>query len=146
MGVSDLADNVSILFFTLFIRNAFCSFLGTNTTMFAGFRACWCLKGHYRLDRFGPCTACSGKGVECSDDKLDLSRGFYWNWGDRDGNYSKSTYKLFITNLAIRNDKYNERTTNNQKLINAYEKIPVSEELTHNALRVILDHFVPTVD
>ena len=35
---------------------------------------------------------------------------------------------------------------NYQKLINAYEKIPVSEELTHNALRVILDHFVPTVD
>ena len=111
MGVSDLADNVSINFFTLFFRNAFCSFLGTNTTMFAGFRACWCLKGHYRFDRFGPCTACSGKGVECSDDKLDLSRGFYWNWGGRDGNYSKSTYKLFITNLAIRNDKYNERTT-----------------------------------
>ena len=124
MGVSDLADNVSIIFFTLFIRNAFCSFLGTNTTMFAGFRACWCLKGHYRLDRFGPCTACSGKGVECSDDKLDLSRGFYWNWGDHDGNHSKSTYKLFITNLAIRNDKYNERTTRfNGKLPKAYKCI-----------------------
>ena len=124
MGVSDLADNVSIIFFTLFIRNAFCSFLGTNTTMFAGFRACWCLKGNYRLDRFGPCTACSGKGVECSDDKLDLSRGFYWNWGDHDGNHSKSTYKLFITNLAIRNDKYNERTTRfNGKLPKAYKCI-----------------------
>ena len=79
--------------------------------MFAGFRACWCLKANYRLDRFGPCTACPGKGVECSDDKLNLLRGFYWNWADHDGNYSKSTYKLLIANLAIRNDKYNAQTT-----------------------------------
>jgi len=79
--------------------------------MFAGLRACWCLKNYYRLDRFGPCTACPGQGVECANDKLNLSRGFYWKWTDNNRNDSKSNYKLLIANLATEIDKYSNETT-----------------------------------
>ena len=78
--------------------------------MFAGFRACWCLRNYHRLDRFGPCKACPAQGVECSHDKLNLSRGFYWKWANNSRNDNKSTYKLLIANLANENDKYNNNT------------------------------------
>ena len=83
---------------------------GTNTKIFAGFRACWCLRNYHRLDRFGPCTACPGQGVECSHDKLNLSGGLYWKWADNSRNDNKSTYKLLIANLANENDKYDNNT------------------------------------
>ena len=78
--------------------------------MFAGFRGCWCLKNYYRLDRFGPCAACPGHGVECFNDKLNLSHGFYWKWADNSRNDNKSTYKLLVANLAIESDRYNNKT------------------------------------
>ncbi|XP_078365430.1 uncharacterized protein LOC144649736 isoform X1 [Oculina patagonica] len=84
---------------------------GTNTTTLAGFRACSCLRNHFRLDRFGPCTVCPGHGVECSKDTLHLSRGFYWSWmGNESKSDNKKAYKLLIKNLAIESDSYNKET------------------------------------
>ena len=78
--------------------------------MFAGFRACWCLRNYHRLDRFGPCKACPAQGVECSHDKLNLSREFYWKWANNSRNDNKSIYKLLIANLANENDKHDNNT------------------------------------
>ena len=84
---------------------------GTNTTTLAGFRACKCLRNHFRLDRFGPCTVCPGYGVECSNDTLRLSRGFYWSWmGNGSNSDNKNVYKLLIANLAVESDSYNKET------------------------------------
>lgn len=85
--------------------------LGTNTTMLAGYRACWCLKNYFRMDRFGPCTACPSQGVECFNDTLLLSRGFYWSWlGNGRNSDNKNVYKLLNVNLAIESDSYNNKT------------------------------------
>ena len=80
--------------------------LGTNTTALAGFRACRCLENYFRLDRFGSCTACPGQGVECSNDTLRLSRGFYWSWTKNGNTSQKYLYKLLIANLAMESDSY----------------------------------------
>lgn len=79
--------------------------------MFAGFRACWCLRNHYRLDRFGPCRACPSQGVECSKDRLTLSGGFYWKWTDDSKTDNKNTYKLLIANLGEESERYDNKTT-----------------------------------
>lgn len=84
--------------------------LGTNTTTLAGFRACRCLENYFRLDRFGPCTACPGLGVECSNDTLRLSRGFYWSWTRNGSKSDKYFYKLLIAGLAIESDTYDNES------------------------------------
>lgn len=86
------------------------SILGTNTTTLAGFRACRCLENYFRLDRFGSCTVCHRQGVECSNDTLRLSRGFYWSWTRNGSNSDKYFYKLLIANLAIESDSYNNES------------------------------------
>lgn len=58
------------------------------------------------MDRFGSCTACPGHGVECSNDTLRLSHGFYWSWTSNGSNSQKYLYKLLIANLAIESDSY----------------------------------------
>ncbi|XP_078365434.1 uncharacterized protein LOC144649737 isoform X2 [Oculina patagonica] len=84
---------------------------GTNTTSLAGFRACSCLRNYFRLDRFGPCKVCPGHGVECSNDTLHLSFGFYWTWNsNRSNSNNKTFYKLLIANLEIESDSYNKET------------------------------------
>ena len=41
------------------------SFSGTLSNETAKHRACRCLRNFYRLDRFGPCTACPPNGFVC---------------------------------------------------------------------------------
>ncbi|CAH3181072.1 unnamed protein product [Porites lobata] len=55
---------------------------GTNTTAFAGFRACKCLKDHYRTNLFGACKPCE-LGLECQDDCANLKDGFWWKWKNK---------------------------------------------------------------
>ena len=52
---------------------------GTDTTAFAGFRACKCLKDHYRTNLFGACKPCE-LGLECQDESVNLKDGFWWKW------------------------------------------------------------------
>ena len=55
---------------------------GTDTTAFAGFRACKCLKDHYRTNLFGACKPCE-LGLECQDESVNLKDGFWWKWKNK---------------------------------------------------------------
>lgn len=52
---------------------------GTQSETLAGDRACWCLEGHARVDRFGPCLPC-GTGLNCTSDIRMLAQGYYWEF------------------------------------------------------------------
>lgn len=71
---------------------------GTNKKKHAGFRACYCLDGFSRTDRFGACTLCLDEGTNCTGkDYKTIKNGYFWNWDFR--NASKAHYKRFIANL-----------------------------------------------
>ena len=80
---------------------------GTNLRAFAGFRACFCLHGNYRLDRFGPCFACS-QGYTCVNGTATLARGFYWKWSDKK---TQQLYAEFEDSLQIIDNSFSNSLT-----------------------------------
>ena len=70
---------------------------GTDPLSFAGYRACKCLKGYHRTDRFGGCKLCED-GLRCDNDSIvTLNDGYWWKW--RNETY-KLLYKNFTTSLV----------------------------------------------
>ena len=65
---------------------------GTETTAFAGFRACKCLKDYYRTNLFAACKPCT-LGLECQDDFANLKDGFWWKW---ENTTHRELYRNFI--------------------------------------------------
>ncbi|XP_068756626.1 putative leucine-rich repeat-containing protein DDB_G0281931 [Montipora capricornis] len=66
---------------------------GTDTKSFAGFRACYCLKGFFRRHMFADCESCEQQdGLECENDAVSLQPGYWWKW-ENDAN--KELYKSF---------------------------------------------------
>ncbi|XP_071850989.1 uncharacterized protein [Apostichopus japonicus] len=82
---------------------------GTDHSIHAGFRACFCKRNYTRIDRFGLCTLCLPEGLNCNNDFKSLSRGYYWNWSFPGMNVS--LYSSFVTNLLTLNDSYDPSTT-----------------------------------
>jgi hypothetical protein len=82
---------------------------GTNTTSFAGFRACSCLKNSYRLDRFGPCLPCPSQGNICQGDVLTLSPGYHWSL--KGPGFSIKEYEQVVENLEIESDDYDRNNS-----------------------------------
>ncbi|XP_038061718.1 uncharacterized protein LOC119732332 [Patiria miniata] len=84
---------------------------GTNKSLHAGFRACPCLDGFYRTDRFGECHPCPTEGVNCSEEYQHLLPGFWWtwDWGLSDDNYI--SYERFVTNVCTEDSRY-DNTSN----------------------------------
>ena len=78
---------------------------GTQTTgTTAGYRACPCLPGFSRTDRFGPCEPCSEeRGIICKDDVRSLEEGFFWMF---DSPGKQAEYDGFACDL-YRSDGYN---------------------------------------
>ena len=81
---------------------------GTNTSRHAGFRACHCLEGHYRLNRFGPCYPCNATspGLECGNESASVKRGFWWSWGNAHG--QMANYLEFTNSLTVSNDSFSK--------------------------------------
>ena len=79
---------------------------GTRTDKLAGTRACDCLNGFARTDRFGHCTKCQTKGVQCKDDYQILDKGFWWDWSFNSS--SKFKYMNFIENIKISTKYYDQ--------------------------------------
>ena len=72
------------------------SLLGTETDFFAGYRACPCLKDHYRTHLLKGCHECGKNGLVCQGEYASLKPGYWWQWC----NHSyKSRYQEFIQNL-----------------------------------------------
>lgn len=72
------------------------SLLGTETDFFAGYRACPCLKDHYRTHLLEGCHECGKNGLVCQGEYASLKPGYWWQW--RNHSY-KSRYQEFIENL-----------------------------------------------
>lgn len=53
---------------------------GTRTDELAGYRACRCLDGFSRVDRFGPCQSCEGQGIRCAGDAREPLDGHFWSF------------------------------------------------------------------
>ena len=63
------------------------------------------MKDHYRLDRFGPCLLCT-KGYLCSNERVDLAPGFYWNWSTSG---MRAKYSNFTVGLNVSSMSYTHR-------------------------------------
>ena len=96
---------------------------GTNTTILAGTRACKCLIGFSRRYRFGPCTGCTDKGFNCSQDYPVLHKGYWMTWEGTKPEHAvkfenqklpqrtcKYIYREYIKNLDITDDTYYRET------------------------------------
>ncbi|KAJ7380905.1 hypothetical protein OS493_004488 [Desmophyllum pertusum] len=78
---------------------------GTLSNETAGYRACRCLHGFYRLDRFGPCSACPAYGINCKNDTAILAPNYFWNWT---AEQTKVFYKGFVDNIDTLGSEYNK--------------------------------------
>ena len=81
-------------------------FSGTQYDRFAGFRACSCIAGFYRLDRFGACQPCPSKGLLCQNETVKLRAGFFWKWKSAK---SLGLYQNLTKNLMIFNESYDTK-------------------------------------
>ncbi|XP_072051655.1 uncharacterized protein [Amphiura filiformis] len=103
---------------------------GTKKNRFAGFRACPCLDGYYRKDRFGPCMLCPEHGINCTDEYQKLQPGFWWTWNWNSSNSRdpeipqnlSTEYKAFISNLLIHDRSYETYDQASTRFENALPK------------------------
>lgn len=71
--------------------------IGTDTSVQAGYRACPCLEGFSRTDRFGACSDCTGlEGIECTADVRLVQPGFWWYFSSAE---SEESYVSFVNDL-----------------------------------------------
>ncbi|XP_073244014.1 uncharacterized protein [Porites lutea] len=78
---------------------------GTLSNESAGYRACRCLEGFYRLDRFGPCSECPAHGINCVNDTAILAPHYYWKWTNQSNSFF---YKNFVQNIHSYEADYNQ--------------------------------------
>lgn len=83
---------------------------GTNKTTHAGFRACPCLDGYARKDRFGPCERCDEDGVNCTrQDFRTIQPGYFWSWNFPNANLA--VYRKFVRNLQTKTLPFDDQTS-----------------------------------
>ena len=80
-------------------------FKGTLSTYHAGYRACRCLHGFYRLDRFGLCSECPAHGIDCVNDTAFLAPEYFWKWPNET---NMDIYKNFVENINTLDSEYNK--------------------------------------
>ena len=80
--------------------------------MHAAFRACPCLDGFYRLDRFGPCIACNAtsEGILCRNDSAIVKNGYWWSWQHSNSTNKQEQYAKFIEEIQFYNDSYSNES------------------------------------
>ncbi|XP_065831567.1 uncharacterized protein [Oscarella lobularis] len=107
---------------------------GTDLSTHAEYRACNCLKNHYRTQRFGPCYACDSRlGMTCRDDYLSVAQGFWWSWkrwndADNDSVADENRYVSFVKNLMNKSEDYSKTsTTFSGSVIPYIHRCPINE-------------------
>ena len=58
------------------------------------------------MDRFGPCSMCPVRGINCVNDTAILAPNYYWKWANES---SKDFYKQFVKNIHCFGPDYNEK-------------------------------------
>ena len=86
--------------------DVFFIFAGTQHDQLSKFRACPCLKGFHRFDRFGPCLQCPVTGLTCRNESVELNPGFYWTWASKD---VRTLYENFTKDLQVKSNKYDRK-------------------------------------
>eukprot|EP00794_Sanderia_malayensis_P015456 gene15456-17040_t len=111
----------------------------------AGYRAgCKCLDEFTHLDRFGKCTKCDQRGIQCKHDYPILKPGYWWDW---QGNAKcKNSFIAFMKNLDIEDDSYiAERQADligySRKFQNCIKCPKPSHELINQAQQRGMDRF-----
>lgn len=99
-------------------------FLGTQYDRHAGFRACHCIEGFYRLNRFEGCMACPSSGLTCVNESLQLKAGFFWKWESK---HNMLRYQNFTTELVVESDWYDREHSKYTLSIPAVYQCPVKE-------------------
>ena len=89
---------------------------GTQTDLHAGYRACACAAGHYRLERFGLCRPCTdyGEGVVCVDEAISLQPGYWWQF--RTAAHSEA-YERYTDDLKLGFDYNHSLVTFDSELL-----------------------------
>ena len=78
--------------------------IGTNSDLFAGFRACACLEGRYRTHMFKECYKCE-RGLKCQDEYATLKSGYWWRWRNKT---HKDRYIAFISILLASSSAFDK--------------------------------------
>ena len=102
---------------------------GTNANSSAGYRACPCLDGYSRVDRFGGCKKCTIKGFSCKRDYPTLKEGYWMEWSSKQRTATnqscQESFEEFITNLDTKTDEYNRQTSKFLCLMPIPHKCPI---------------------
>ena len=98
-----------------------CIWVGTLSNETAGHRACKCLRGFYRMDRFGPCSECPAHGLKCVNDTAILAPNYYWKWPSEK---EKRFYRNFLENIYTLEPPYDKRFSSFQGTLPQPQKCP----------------------
>ncbi|XP_071852343.1 uncharacterized protein [Apostichopus japonicus] len=104
---------------------------GTNKTIHAGFRACFCMDGYARTDRFNVCQICENDVLDCyGKDYKTLRKGYFWNWEYPGANLTE--YKSFVANLMTESANFDPSTTKYSGDLPNVHSCPRSESCINN--------------
>ncbi|XP_071852366.1 uncharacterized protein [Apostichopus japonicus] len=104
---------------------------GTNKTIHAGFRACFCMDGYARTDRFNVCQICENDVLDCyGKDYKTLRKGYFWNWEYPGANLTE--YKSFVANLMTESANFDPSTTKYSGDLPNIHSCPRSESCINN--------------
>ncbi|KAJ8047433.1 hypothetical protein HOLleu_06428 [Holothuria leucospilota] len=88
---------------------------GTNKSIHAGFRACFCKNEFARRGRFDKCFHCKQQGLKCSGQDFEsLKPGYFWDWNFP--NASIDEYNMFVANLLNETRFYDNRTIYSKRI------------------------------
>ncbi|XP_071847220.1 uncharacterized protein [Apostichopus japonicus] len=102
---------------------------GTNQSIAAGYRACYCKKNYARKDRYGPCFICLEEGLDCKQEFQTLLPGYMWDW--KIPNANLTDYKKFVDNLQVENDSVATHTNYTGEMPRIFE-CPRTESCPNN--------------
>ena len=102
----------------------FNTFIGTETDLFAGLRACVCLEGFYRTHMFEPCHKCGQGGLKCQDDYASLKASYWWEWRNETHIHR---YREFIRNLLKSSPALDEDDVQYPYQLPTPHKCPIEE-------------------
>ncbi|XP_071846885.1 uncharacterized protein [Apostichopus japonicus] len=92
---------------------------GTNQTIDAGFRACYCKENYARVNRYGPCYICLEEGLDCTQEFQTLQYGYMWNWDIPPANLTN--YERFVYNVEMDNDSVSMNTYYKEEIPRIYK-------------------------
>ncbi|KAJ8047443.1 hypothetical protein HOLleu_06439 [Holothuria leucospilota] len=103
---------------------------GTNKSIHAGFRACFCKNDFARTKRFEKCSRCVQPGLKCTgQDFQSLEPGYFWDWSFPDASIDE--YNAFVENL-LNETRFYDNNTHYSKEIPRVHKCPLPASCISN--------------